>query len=333
METDARRPWWLPALLLSLSTILSLLLVEAAAQVYAAKIAGKAKLFQADPNLGWSMLPNLDVVRRDPIGGTWTIRTGGKGWRGPDGFVAGKRKILVAGDSFVMGENVEQEQRFDHVLAGSPFDASVVNVGVMGFGTDQQLLAAAPYLSELGAGDLFVLVTYSNDFYDLCLQRHSGRAKPYYALTGDGQLRLHPPVITAVEWLRDKSFLFAVVARVFEPHHDAADARALTTCARIYERLVLQTSDALAARGAKTLVVRHGLDMVNVAEHRAIAQASLDNVCAAPSVRCLDLDPSLTKTATQALYFDHDIHWNQAGHEKVAGLLAAAAAEALGLRR
>lgn len=331
MGTEARRPWWLPVLLLVVSTILSLLLVEAAAQVYAAKIAGKAKLFRPDEALGWSMLPNLDVVRRNPIGGTWTIRTGAKGWRGVDDFAAAKRKILVAGDSFVMGENVDRSERFDRPLAQPPFAASVVNVGVMGFGTDQQLLAATPYLGALGAGDLFVLVTYSNDFYDLCLRRHSGRAKPYYSLGDDGTLTLHPPTITAVEWLRDKSFLFAIVARVFEQHHDATDTEALRTCATIYERLVVQTSDALATRGAKTLVVHHGLDMVRVPEHLAVARASLERVCAASSIQCLDLDPSLTKTGTPELYFERDIHWNQAGHGKVAELLATAAQNTLSL--
>ena len=78
------------------------------------------------------------------------------------------------------------EQRWDTLVA-QQLDVSILNVGVMGYGTDQQLLAARLRLDGLRSGDVLLLLSSDNDFSDLVRRRHSGRSKPWYSLR-DGVL-------------------------------------------------------------------------------------------------------------------------------------------------
>jgi len=52
----------------------------------------------------------------------------------------GKKRILVLGDSFVWGFGVEQDQTFTEQLEGLLPNVEVINAGVSGYSTDQELL-------------------------------------------------------------------------------------------------------------------------------------------------------------------------------------------------
>ena len=122
--------------------IFGLLIAELLAQLYAYQIAKQGKLFRPDPELGWVLLPNLDLVRANADGQTWRIETGPEGLRGPVHWKPdASRRVLVAGDSFAFGQGVELEERFDRLLANRRPDTTFVNLSVMGYGTDQQILA------------------------------------------------------------------------------------------------------------------------------------------------------------------------------------------------
>jgi len=76
--------------------------------------------------------------------------------------------VLVLGDSFAFGEGVALERRFDRLVQAKHPSWSAVNLGVMGYGTDQQLIAARRRTGELQSGDAIVLLTYRNNSTTSC---------------------------------------------------------------------------------------------------------------------------------------------------------------------
>jgi hypothetical protein len=73
-----------------------------------------------------------------------TLNSNSKGLRGKAEHeyqrTAGKRRILVLGDSFTFGEEVSDDETFPHYLESALPNTEVVNFGVQGYGHDQMLL-------------------------------------------------------------------------------------------------------------------------------------------------------------------------------------------------
>jgi hypothetical protein len=79
------------ALLVVLSLAIGLAALEAGGRLFATAIAKKGKLFRPDLELGWTPLPDLDLVRSNANGDPWHIVTDAAGIRGHP------RAIRVAG--------------------------------------------------------------------------------------------------------------------------------------------------------------------------------------------------------------------------------------------
>lgn len=189
----------------------ALLLLEGLTRVLnLAPPAGPAGHFwRTDPQTGWSLQPGA--------AGRWfnphheydvqvTINSQGlrdverPGYDKP----AGVRRILLLGDSYVEGLRVPLEQTFGKVLearlnadAGSGLRYEVINAGVSGWGTDQQLL----WFRAEGVKyrpDLVVLAFFpGNDFQNVseALEvANMGRIqKPFfYREAGELKLRYYP---------------------------------------------------------------------------------------------------------------------------------------------
>ncbi len=89
-------------------------------------------------------------------------------------------RVLIVGDSFAFGEGVNIDDRFDLIIRRQNPAVSIVNVGVMGYGTDQQMIAARPYLRTLRADDILIVLTHQSDFFDILRRKFSGRSKPWF---------------------------------------------------------------------------------------------------------------------------------------------------------
>jgi hypothetical protein len=117
-----------------------------------------------DPELGFSIRPDLDVVFENPeIGGFSTrVRTNPLGLRDDEASLASPR-CLFLGDSFVFGWGVDAEDGVEHrfeSLAG----ATCLNLGVSGYGTLQQLLQLRRHGRDLPRDARVFLFVYRNDF-------------------------------------------------------------------------------------------------------------------------------------------------------------------------
>jgi hypothetical protein len=308
------------ALLVIVSLAIGLAALEAAGRVVAATVIKTGKLFRPDREVGWTPLPNLDLVRKNANGDRWHITTDADGIRGQASWPEhAHTRLLVLGDSFAFGEGVDLEDRFDAVVRSRVPDLAVVNLGVMGYGPDQELIRARPWMSQLRRGDAMLLLTYhGNDFHDLARTRHGGRSKPWIEEV-DGRLVEHEPAIDVFDLLRDRFYVFALLtrsyARLGQSEHTE---RRLQDVGELYRKWVSQQVEDLVARGVAVLIAHHGK---GVRELPFDVEGVIADTCPAVS-GCLALDQVLSARSREEVFLD-DGHWAKGGH-RVAGELIAA---------
>ncbi len=156
--------------------------------------------------------------------GTWEFVTNGRGFRDTREFSYEKRpgavRVLALGDSHTQGYEARQDHVYSAVLERwlrhRGVDAEVLNTGVSGFGTAEELL----FLENEGYRyhpDYVVLALYANDYMD---NVKSG----LFGLDASGALKLlkkeHVPGVKAqdliysvpgVRWLGEHSYLYSLV--------------------------------------------------------------------------------------------------------------------------
>lgn len=137
------------------------------------------------PTRGWCNLPDVVVV--DGESEFYVTAThdchGHRGAPVEPARTPGRARVLVLGDSFTYGLGVQDEETFCARLAAGLPGLEVVNAGVNGYGTGQQLLA----LREEGlafAPDVVIVGFFANDLAD----NVSGPTRERFVLE-DGELR------------------------------------------------------------------------------------------------------------------------------------------------
>lgn len=140
------------------------------------------------PLFGWSIKPNLKSYRH---GDHPPITTNAQGWRALRDYPYEKRpgvtRIVVLGDSFTFGEQERDEDVWPVQLERQLDATEVLNMGVRGYGTDQQLRV----LEEEGIKyepDVVVLGFFLEDIIRNTLAFRD-YAKPMFVLR-DGELEL-----------------------------------------------------------------------------------------------------------------------------------------------
>ncbi|HEU4929297.1 MAG TPA: hypothetical protein VFU38_05655 [Candidatus Krumholzibacteria bacterium] len=202
-------------------------------------------VIQYDSTLGWSLTPGASLVSVDSQRDfRYRIDVNSLGLREreiefqkPDGV----RRVLVLGDSFAFGVGLKDGERFSDMLQETlPDDVQVLNAGVPGWGTDQEMLFYETALRRLEP-DLVVLTFLAqNDVVNCALRGPliEVGTKPRFLCSGDGltmEAAVPPAKLSfgarARRWLR-KSRLLLFVKRRFDmreyQHHAVEDPRFLT---------------------------------------------------------------------------------------------------------
>ncbi|MCC5870693.1 MAG: hypothetical protein JJU27_19510 [Gammaproteobacteria bacterium] len=167
--------------------------------------------------------PN-SVFRHTSIDGTWEFRTNSMGFRNDQEFSydkpSGILRVLSLGDSHTQGYEVRQEYTFsaalERYLERQGYQPEVINTGVSGFGTAEQLIL----LENEGLKfrpDIVVLGFFANDFED-------NLKTDLYRMDESGALlvnsREHVPGvriqnfmyrIPGVKWLGENSYFYSVL--------------------------------------------------------------------------------------------------------------------------
>ena len=120
--------------------------------------------WQFDPDLGWAHVPSTGGPFQAP-GFDTLVAINSDGFRGPEIAESkdpSRLRVVVFGDSFVWGFGVNQEEIFTTRMESGCPSLEVINLGVSGYATDQELLL----LKKRGAAyapDIVILLFASND--------------------------------------------------------------------------------------------------------------------------------------------------------------------------
>ena len=118
--------------------------------------------------------------------GRFVINTDAEGHRRTRGrdepAAEGRPTVLMVGDSFVLSIAADDQEIFPWILAHE-MPLNVVNLGVLGYGTDQELVSLEAYLethAAVNVRDVIVFVA-TNDFTDVQVDYgYLGRNKPFF---------------------------------------------------------------------------------------------------------------------------------------------------------
>lgn len=262
-----------------------------------------------DPELGWRYEP-LARARHQTEDFDVEIRINAQGFRDePFEPHPGRTRIVALGDSLSFGWGVEAGQGFTTRLE-ELLGADVLNLGVGGYGTDQELLLWERVGRALQPTVVLITVC-ANDLAEISRPAAYGRYKPWFE-AHDGALRLAGtpvPDNLLAGWSHLARSGWAWTIKRSTPPLAPAEcpAAASLQCA-----LIARLADEVQAAGAHLLVV--------IESREAAADCLRDS----SAWLVVDVQPALEAAArTGGARFAHDAHWTARGHQAVAEAIAA----------
>ena len=187
------------------SVFLCLLIMELGIRLFVPQVYWPSRdpmeNWQLDRVLGWVQKPNMDVSERTEYGWVVRFRTNQDGCTPGDATrqrTPGKRRIMIFGDSVVVGRGVPQDQtvsaQLTELLRKKGINAEVINAGVQGYGTDQSLLRLEQ-LVPLYHPDMVIYGLCQNNFGHNQLSENHFQAKPIFKMTPEGEFKMIPPAL------------------------------------------------------------------------------------------------------------------------------------------
>lgn len=304
------------------SVVAALIVVELGSRILGLRpypVRGLHTFLRYDPNLGWSHIPKAHGTVEST---DYSIEAviNGHGLRDREysySRVPGKKRVLVLGDSFVWGLGVGLDQTFSKRLEALLTDTEVINAGVPGYSTDQELL----WLERQGTKykpDLVIVMIYWDDLAqntsDLA---HSFFYKPRFQPQPDGsQVLTGVPCPDPSVWRVGAKALTLVSGIV---HSVVARRRGNPDPVRARQQIRLTAS--LVNRMKR---VCEGVDarfMVATICSGRRACTRLADVLKSDNISVCSLDKTMGLVRRGMTISKHDGHWNASGHEHVARYL------------
>ncbi len=289
----------------SVGCVLALLVAEFAYRISRAPSLSPTtnpSYVERDEELGWRYKPN-STAHHASAEFDVDIRINASGFRGADWPAAADAgetpRVLVLGDSFAFGWGVRDEEVFSARVQSAHPRWQVLNAAVSGYATDQELLLLRR-LRPQWKPDVVVCVFCSNDLWESATDFAYGRHKPLFVEGARGLELTGVPVPHL--WLEDVSALWrawmkARSASAFELQPRDRSAEWARVC-DLYRAM----RDELA-----------GVPLVIVSNERRLAALA----SAEAGLRHVDLG-DMADAREPVLVFEHDGHWNAAGHAFVA---------------
>jgi hypothetical protein len=170
------------------SLLLAVLLVEVVLRLLYgnshSRVDDERLSYRHDPELGW--FPVANSTKRITGSRTITATHNSKGFRESERIKENKPVALFLGDSFVWGYDVEASERFTEKLQARHPEWEIHNLGVSGYGTDQEYLLLQKYYNEYQPRIVILVVCGDNDNEDNSWNCRGGYYKPYFTLENGG---------------------------------------------------------------------------------------------------------------------------------------------------
>lgn len=338
-------------LLLAISILVAALGGEWLARVsfpeWAPRTGTITQFWQYDAKYGWSHVPNA-TGRFASFGFDTTVVTNSAGFRGKEVALQkdpSTTRVLVLGDSYVWGFGVQDDEVFTSRMERLCQRVEVVNFGVSGYSTDQQLLLFRDKGSAYGA-DLVVLVLTANDYEDNARSKvYVYYHKPAFVLDGDRLVLINQPVPRSNVVLRtfaqiaQRSYVLTQLNRSIEAvvrsagsgpssEKPQSDTKAPRESARPYPRTAGQAITVRLVRELATAVRSAGSQFVVVlTDGQGESAHELARAVANPTITYVYLDDVFRPAEYERLHLPGDFHWNAAGHALVAETVTRALVE------
>jgi hypothetical protein len=141
-------------------------------------------LFHHDPSLGWFPVPNS---RAKFIASRMIhVANNSQGFRAPEHRLSSRPGIAFVGDSFVWGYDVEASERFTEKLQERHPEWNIFNLGVSGYGTDQEYLLLQSLFDAYKPRIVFLIFcTETDDDDNRTNMRYGGYYKPYCTIVNN----------------------------------------------------------------------------------------------------------------------------------------------------
>jgi len=144
--------------------------------------------YQHDDHLGWIPIPNSEGNFEGSI--PIHLKHNSMGFRDEEYGTKRKKRIAFLGDSFVWGYDCDQGQRFTDLLKKEYPNIEILNLGVSGFGTDQEYLLLKKNFDAIAPDLVFLLMEDGDNTYDNRQNFvYNAYFKPYYTVS-EGVLTL-----------------------------------------------------------------------------------------------------------------------------------------------
>lgn len=295
-------------------------------------------LYSADPVVGYVPTPNFagTFAREEYEHG---VRIGESGLRGEDPRPRRPEtyRIVCLGDSFTWGLGVADDEAYPHLLEQRlsrrfpGVDVQVLNAGVPGYGTADELRYFGSRVEALDPDLVIVQFLAENDFNDN-RQPALGRVE-----LRDGWLHSaeppRPQPQRTIDWLKRHSVLARAVseragylaARLGLATATDGDRFSQADSARA-ARLLGEVAALAAARGAASLFVFVTGQTPVVAERPVEVAAArvIKEAARAAGADFLSLTPALRRRTDRfELYYPLDGHWTARGHAAAAEVIGA----------
>ena len=271
--------------------------------------------------LGWVAKPNLERHPND--GDDTTLSTNSTRLRMtydvPYENTAGDQRILILGDSFTFGENVNDDENYPYLLDQHLADSTVINAGVHGYGHDQMLI----YFQEEGvkySPDIVIVGFLSTDVSRNVL-KFRDFAKPKFELD-EGELVLtntpvpQPHEVLADSYYRSRTMdVGRIFYDIFRQRTGRLQAQEAEITAAILDEIVATTQEI----GATPVLVYMpwGEEISEDLELVEWEAFMLDYCEQNPEVYCTTLRPEFADGLASGATF-HEGHWKLLGHQTVA---------------
>lgn len=165
-------------------------------------------MYRYDAELGWFPIKNDE--RYYAASKKIFVKHNSEGFRDHEHGIKEKNRIVFLGDSFVWGYDVEQEERFTEKLQKLIPGWEVINLGICGYGTDQEYLLIKKYF-DFYKPDIVFLVFSSGDIQDnLLCANYNWYFKPYFIVDKERLLQVRgvPVPKSAIYYYNEYQYLF-----------------------------------------------------------------------------------------------------------------------------
>jgi len=275
--------------------------------------------------IGWKPKPNLNTHGlADEV---FHLTTDAEGWRGK--ATVTQSQIVVFGDSFAFGQGVSDQAFFSEL---NP-NLCVKAIGSPGYNMVQELLWMRRLSPQLQGKLIVWLIYFGNDLYENLVPEMCSYRMPFVReVNGTGDWEIVTDHIRPVKWFYPAELRVARIdyyeklAQLCSPN--SLSERAYSAC----EFLVQQGRDLYSRMGTQLTIMTipettqlspRGLEFLRscVADPKTVdpdfPDEKLAGICNRLKIPLIALKDHLSLEH----YKEHDPHWNEKGHERVAGLL------------